>query len=49
MADGLLTAGRHVVPWTARGVDGERLSGGVYFVRMQAADEVRMTRVVHLK
>jgi hypothetical protein len=49
LIDGVRDAGAHTVEWSGRDDAGSRVAAGVYFVRMQAADEVRMTRVVHLK
>ncbi len=48
LLNGTRGVGSHSVNWSGRDQDGRRVASGVYFVRMQAGDEVRTTRVVHL-
>jgi len=45
LAEGEYTAGRHVAKWDAFG-SSQRTSPGLYFVRLQSPDGVRIQRVV---
>jgi len=42
-------AGTHSVVWNGRDAAAERVSAGVYFVRVESADGTRSSRVVHLQ
>jgi hypothetical protein len=40
LADGVLSAGRHVLPWNGRGEDGREVASGSYLVRIVAESGV---------
>ncbi|GJM45311.1 MAG: hypothetical protein DHS20C21_21530 [Gemmatimonadota bacterium] len=46
--DGWSEPGRNVLEWDGRGDDGEVTPSGVYFVRLEADDERRTTKVIRL-
>lgn len=46
LVDAALTPGRHTVPWSGRSAAGERLAGGIYFVRLDAAEFHGTSRIV---
>lgn len=49
LQDGSLTAGAHAVAWTGRDETGAAVAPGVYFLRLEAAGEVRTRKVVLLR
>jgi hypothetical protein len=44
-----LTTGRHELPWDGRNAEGERVSSGVYFYRLEAAGESRNAKLLVIK
>ncbi|MFC1800252.1 aryl-sulfate sulfotransferase [Candidatus Eisenbacteria bacterium] len=46
LADGDFTAGNHHLSWNGRSDDGGDLPAGVYFVRVRAADETAVKKIV---
>ena len=44
-----LPAGRHQFTWNGRGSGGEALGSGVYFLRVEAGDQVWSRKVLHLR
>ena len=49
LVDDGLGAGRHLVEWTGRDADGQRVASGVYFYRMRAGEEEFSRKMVLLK
>ncbi|MBZ0268848.1 T9SS type A sorting domain-containing protein [bacterium] len=49
LMDGRLPAGESVLPWDGRDAAGERVASGVYFLRLEAGDEVRTTKTTLLR
>lgn len=46
---GQLAAGRHVLPWDGRGIDGVPMAPGVYLARVRAGDVTAATRFVRVR
>ncbi len=44
-----LAAGPHTISWDRVGESGRAVPGGVYFVRLRAGDDVRVSRVTLLR
>jgi hypothetical protein len=49
LVDGPVAAGRHVIAWDGRDEQGERVSSGVYFYRINAGTEQAERKTVRLK
>jgi len=49
LVDGSLPAGESVLRWDGRDTSGERVASGVYFLRLEAGDEVRTTKTTLLR
>ena len=49
LANELMSAGTHVVPWNAREQNGNEVSEGIYFLRMQTESEVKTIAVSVVK
>ena len=48
LADARMAAGSHELAWDGRDAAGQRVTGGIYFVRLTGADRSTGTRVVML-
>lgn len=44
--DGPQSAGSQVLEWDSRGDDGRLVASGIYFIRLEAGDEVRTVKVI---
>lgn len=49
IAENWLTPGDHIIQWDTRDSHGRRLSPGIYFVRLQAGDQVATRKVVLIR
>jgi len=49
LAAGQYAPGSYSLPWDLRGTNGARLPAGVFFIRLQAGDKSRLSRVVILR
>ena len=49
LVDGFQPRGRHTLTWDGRSDAGPAVASGVYFVRLESADEVSSTRVVRTR
>jgi len=48
LVDGTLEAGRHEVTWQRVDRNGDRVTGGIYFARLESSGEARTTKLVAL-
>jgi flagellar hook assembly protein FlgD len=49
LVDGLLPAGSHTITWDSTNDRGEAISGGIYFYRVVAGDNVVTKKMLLLK
>jgi len=49
LADGNFTAGKHHLSWNGRSDEGRDLPAGVYFVRVRAADETAVEKIILIR
>jgi flagellar hook assembly protein FlgD len=49
LVDGRMDAGSHRLVWDGRAEDGRECAAGVYFLRLQAGDEERSSKILRLR